>query len=94
MTGEADRPPMFVGIGMGDTNAGVHAFAAIGHALFHRERTGRGTHLDISMVDALFHMHDMPVHASSMTNGNMYLWQGTEFRCFRQQGSFKGQEVG
>ena len=42
MTGEADRPPMFVGIGMGDTNAGVHAFAAIGHALFHRERTGRG----------------------------------------------------
>ncbi|MDP6299456.1 MAG: CoA transferase, partial [Acidimicrobiales bacterium] len=56
MTGEPDRPPMFVGIGMGDTNAGVHAFAAIGHALFHRERTGRGTHLDISMVDALFHM--------------------------------------
>ncbi|GIR35208.1 MAG: hypothetical protein CM15mP49_05930 [Actinomycetota bacterium] len=43
MTGEADRPPMFVGIGMGDTNAGVHAFAAIGHALFHRTHRERNT---------------------------------------------------
>ena len=91
MTGEADRPPMFVGIGMGDTNAGVHAFAAIGHALFHRERTGRGTHLDISMVDALFHMHDMPVHASSMTNGEYVpMRQGTEFQMLSPAGSFKG----
>ena len=47
MTGEPDRPPMFVGFGLADTNAGAHAFAAIGHALFNRERTGRGTHLDI-----------------------------------------------
>lgn len=93
MTGEADRPPMFVGIGMGDTNAGVHAFAAIGHALFHRERTGRGTHLDISMVDALFHMHDMPVHASSMTNGEYVpMRQGTEFQMLSPAGSFKGSE--
>ena len=91
MTGEADRPPMFVGIGMGDTNAGVHAFAAIGHALFHRERTGRGTHLDIAMVDALFHMHDMPVHASSMTNGEYVpMRQGTEFQMLSPAGSFKG----
>ncbi len=93
MTGEPDRPPMFVGIGMGDTNAGVHAFAAIGHALFHRERTGRGTHLDISMVDALFHMQDMPVHASSMTNGEYIpMRQGTEFQMLSPAGSFHGPE--
>ncbi|MEC7845437.1 MAG: CoA transferase [Actinomycetota bacterium] len=93
MTGEPDRPPMFVGIGMGDTNAGVHAFAAIGHALFHRERTGRGTHLDISMVDALFHMQDMPVHASSMTDGEYVpMRQGTEFQMLAPAGSFRGPE--
>ena len=93
MTGEPDRPPMFVGIGMGDTNAGVHAFAAIGYALFHRERTGRGTHLDISMVDALFHMQDMPVHASSMTDGEYVpMRQGTEFQMLAPAGSFRGPE--
>lgn len=93
MTGEPDRPPMFVGIGMGDTNAGVHAFAAIGHALFHRERTGKGTHLDISMVDALFHMQDMPVHASSMTDGEYVpMRQGTEFQMLAPAGSFRGPE--
>ncbi|HJM99856.1 MAG TPA: CoA transferase [Acidimicrobiales bacterium] len=93
MTGEPDRPPMFVGIGMGDTNAGVHAFAAIGHALFHREKTGKGTHLDISMVDALFHMQDMPVHASSMTDGEYVpMRQGTEFQMLAPAGSFRGPE--
>ena len=66
MTGDPDGPPTFVGIGVADTNAGVHAFAAIGHALFHRERTGRGTHLDIAMVDSLFHMNEQAVHAASM----------------------------
>ena len=93
MTGEIDGPPMFVGIGMGDTNAGVHAFAAIGHALFHRERTGRGTHLDISMVDALFHMQDLPVHAASMTKGEYVpMRQGTEFQMLSPAGSFRGPE--
>ena len=93
MTGDPDRPPMFVGIGMGDTNAGVLAFAAIGHALFHRERTGKGTHLDISMVDALFHMQDVPVHASSMTKGEYVpMRQGTQFQMLAPAGSFKGPE--
>ena len=58
MTGETDGPPMFAGIGLADTNAGAHAFGAIGHALFNRARTGAGTHLDIAMVDSLFHMHE------------------------------------
>ncbi|MEZ5225169.1 MAG: CoA transferase [Acidimicrobiales bacterium] len=64
MTGETDGPPLFVRIGLADSNAGVHAFAAIGHALFRRERTGRGTHLDISMVDSLVHMHETAVYGS------------------------------
>ena len=54
MTGEPDGPPYFVGVGVADVNAGVHAFASIGYALFQRERTGRGTHVDIAMTDAMF----------------------------------------
>tara|TARA_E500000331_G_scaffold17776_1_gene15784 strand:- start:883 stop:1734 length:852 start_codon:yes stop_codon:yes gene_type:complete len=93
MTGEPDRPPMFVGFGLADTNAGAHAFAAIGHALFNRERTGRGTHLDISMVDALFHMQDLPVHAESMTGGEYgAIRQGTDFQMLSPAGSFQGPE--
>ncbi|MDG1846671.1 MAG: CoA transferase [Acidimicrobiales bacterium] len=91
MTGEPDRPPMFVGIGLADTNAGAHAFGAIGHALFHRERTGRGTHLDISMVDALFHMQDLPVHAVSMTDGEYVPMRGgRNFQMLSPAGSFTG----
>tara|TARA_B100000953_G_C18003976_1_gene415977 strand:+ start:372 stop:1589 length:1218 start_codon:yes stop_codon:yes gene_type:complete len=93
MTGEPDRPPMFVGFGLADTNAGSHAFAAIGHALFHRERTGRGTHLDISMVDALFHMQDLPVHAESMTDGEYgAIRQGRNFQMLSPAGSFQGPQ--
>jgi crotonobetainyl-CoA:carnitine CoA-transferase CaiB-like acyl-CoA transferase len=68
MTGERDGPPQPVGVGIGDVNAGVHAFAAVGMALYHRERTGEGQHVDISMVDALFHQHELNVHGPAMTN--------------------------
>jgi crotonobetainyl-CoA:carnitine CoA-transferase CaiB-like acyl-CoA transferase len=58
MTGDPDGPPQFVGSAIADTGSAVHAFAALGYALFHRERTGRGQHLDIAMVDCMFHMHE------------------------------------
>jgi CoA:oxalate CoA-transferase len=67
VTGPADGPPMPIGTSLGDVTAGVHAVAAIGLALFHRERTGRGQHVDIAMVDALFHAHEMGVQGPSLT---------------------------
>lgn len=72
VTGEADGPPQFVGAGIADCTAGFTAFAAIGYALLRRTITGEGSHIDVSMVDALFHMHEMNVHAPSMTDGE---WQ-------------------
>ena len=93
MTGEPDRPPMFAGIGLADTNAGAHAFGAIGHALFHRERSGRGTHLDIAMVDSLYHFHDMTVHTVSMDpKAPDPVRQGREFPTLSPAGSFRGPE--
>ena len=61
MTGEPDGPPQFVNMAIADVNAGVHGFASLGYALFHRERTGRGQYIDISMVDALYHFHEANV---------------------------------
>ena len=37
------RPAAMSGMALVDAITGVHAFAAVGHALFRRERTGRGT---------------------------------------------------
>jgi len=94
MTGEPDGPPTFVGSGIADTNAGVHAFGAIGHALFHRERTGRGTHLDIAMIDALFHVHDTAVTTVSMDDGKAppAIRQGRNFNSLAPAGSFKSPD--
>jgi crotonobetainyl-CoA:carnitine CoA-transferase CaiB-like acyl-CoA transferase len=69
MTGEPDGPPTFVGIGIADVGSGVHTFAAIGYALYHRERTGVGQYIDIAMVDTLYHMHDFGLQSNSITGG-------------------------
>ena len=93
MTGEPDGPPFFVGVGLADTNAGVHAFASIGYALFRRERTGRGTHIDIAMTDAMFHMHEFAVQASSLTGDrSLPLRQGRHYQPASPAGSFRGPE--
>lgn len=67
MTGEPDGPPMPVGTSFADVSAGVHALAGVGLALFQRERTGRGQHVDIAMVDALYHSHEVNVQGPLLT---------------------------
>jgi CoA:oxalate CoA-transferase len=55
--GQSD-PPMPAPLAIGDSNAGMHATAAILAALYYREKTGRGQYIDISMTDCLFHSHE------------------------------------
>jgi itaconate CoA-transferase len=52
VTGTPETPSK-VGISIADTAAGMYAFTGILTALYQRERTGRGTALDISMFEAL-----------------------------------------
>ena len=56
-------------LAIGDVSTGVHAYAAVATALLHRERTGEGQHLDISLLDAYFHYHDMAVEMVSASHG-------------------------
>jgi len=93
MTGHPDRPPVFVGMAIADVGSGVHAFAAIGYALYHRERTGVGQHIDISMVDSLYHMHELNVQAYTTTNGE-YVPQrmGSHHALVTPCGVFKGPQ--
>ncbi len=93
MTGPADGPPMFVGLGIADQGSGVHAFSAIGYALYYREKTGIGQHIDISMVDSLFHMHEVNVQAYGLTDGTFVPSRmGSHHALICPCGSFKGPE--
>ena len=93
MTGDPEGPPYFVGIGLADTNAGVHAFAGIGYALFRRDRTGKGAHIDVAMTDALFHMHEFAVQASSLTGDrSLPLRQGRHYQPAAPAGTFRAPD--
>ena len=51
-TGFPDGPPTRVGTSMSDLCAGTFMFSGIASALYARERTGRGAHVDVAMFDA------------------------------------------
>jgi CoA:oxalate CoA-transferase len=61
LIGEADRRPALVPIAIGDVSTGVSAAMAVGFALLHRERTGRGQHVEATLLDTYFHMHEANV---------------------------------
>ena len=69
MIGEENGSPYFPGLGMGDVSTGAHAYGAITAALFHRERGGSGQHLDIALLDCLFHCHEINVQGYDGSNG-------------------------
>ena len=53
MTGEPGRPPVRMGLPIGDLSSGVFAALGILAALFERERTGRGRLVDVAMLDSM-----------------------------------------
>ena len=71
VNGEPDRPPSIPGLGIGDVMTGVHGLGAIACALLYREKTGRGQHLDISLLDSYYHCHDLNVALYSASDGKI-----------------------
>ncbi len=69
MIGEPDQTPPFTMVPIGDVSTGMNALAAIGLALLHRERSGEGQFIDISLLDMYFHLHVRSVHEWSLSNG-------------------------
>jgi crotonobetainyl-CoA:carnitine CoA-transferase CaiB-like acyl-CoA transferase len=93
ITGDRDGPPQFTGSPIGDCAAGMMLFGAIGHALFHRERTGEGQYIEVNLVDPLFHMHSIAVQGHSATGG---AWRqersGRQFGIVVPSGTYQGPE--
>ncbi len=51
ITGEPDRPPVRVGFSIGDMGAALFAVSAGLAALYEREKSGLGQHIDVAMLD-------------------------------------------
>ncbi len=92
ITGSPDGPPTPTGMALADCNAGFHAFAGLGYALYRRARTGRGCHIDVSMVEALFHMQEQSVMAPSIDPSERVERQGSHYQALAPAGAFKGPE--
>ena len=79
VTGFPDRPPVRVGLSVGDEVAAMHAVIGTLVALRARDRDGVGDHVDVSLVESLFSLSEalLPeyVHAGKVTEraGNRYL---------------------
>jgi crotonobetainyl-CoA:carnitine CoA-transferase CaiB-like acyl-CoA transferase len=61
MIRDKEGTPVMGNVPFGDLVAGFSAYGGITTALFDRERTGQGRHLDISMVRALFAFNSVHV---------------------------------
>jgi crotonobetainyl-CoA:carnitine CoA-transferase CaiB-like acyl-CoA transferase len=69
MTGQPDGPPVKIASPMSDALAGSFAANGIIAALLHRERTGEGQAVDVSMADCLFALiFDEPVDCYERLN--------------------------
>src|SRR6266851_5766436 len=77
-------------LAIGDVSTGVHAYAAVATALLHRERTGEGQHLDISLLDSYFHYQDMAVELVSASHGERRVQRlGNQIGALSPGGLFK-----
>ena len=57
-----DADPVKAGCSIADIAAGMYAYSNILAALLHRQQTGRGVHLDISMLESLVEWMSYPLY--------------------------------
>jgi crotonobetainyl-CoA:carnitine CoA-transferase CaiB-like acyl-CoA transferase len=53
LTGDPSGSPTRSGVVLADYTTGIYAYAAIVSALYHRECTGKGQHVDIALLDCM-----------------------------------------
>lgn len=93
MGGEKDGSPIFPMVAMGDVSTGAHAMGAICAALLYRERTGRGQHLDLSLLDTYAHYHEASFQMYSLSKGKINPTRSGAHSWYAcPAGVFKGRE--
>ena len=67
--GEPGRTPPLFRMPLADMYTGIHGTAAILAALYGRQATGRGTHIDLALYDCMVSMHDYAIQGCLMSDG-------------------------
>ena len=49
-----------------------NAFAAIGYALLHREKSGKGQFLDVSLIDSYMHCHEVNIEVYELSQKKLF----------------------
>jgi CoA:oxalate CoA-transferase len=60
VTGHPAAPPARIGVSVGDLGAGIYTALGIAATLLHREKTGQGSKVDISMLDCQLSLMENP----------------------------------
>jgi crotonobetainyl-CoA:carnitine CoA-transferase CaiB-like acyl-CoA transferase len=93
LIGEEDGPPYMPMVAIGDVSAGAHAMGAIACALLHRERTGEGQYIDVSLLDTYFHCQTIGVQLYSASKGTREMKaSGLHHSLACPAGIFKGRK--
>lgn len=90
LIGSPEGDPSLITMAIGDTATGMAAAMAVGFALLHRERTGEGQHVEATLLDTYFQMHEVAVPRVALRKGYVPRRTGTQhpdggptgiFRC-------------
>ena len=93
MGGEKGGSPVFPMVALGDVSTGAHAMGAVCAALLYRERTGRGQHLDLSLLDTYAHYHEASFEMYSLSKGKIKPTRSGAHSWYASPaGVFKGRE--
>ena len=93
MCGEANGAPYVPMVALGDVSTGAHAMGAICAALLGRARTGRGQHLDISLLDTYMHYHECGIETHSLSQGKLSPSRSGQHSWYAvPAGIFKGRD--
>ena len=87
--GQADGPPTWLGVALGDIVSGMNAAYAVMLALYQRTKTGRGQYIDIAMYDSMIGLAERSITAYSLTG--QVLERGRE-RFMAPWGPFQCQD--
>jgi crotonobetainyl-CoA:carnitine CoA-transferase CaiB-like acyl-CoA transferase len=90
MVGEPEQTPSVIGAALGDASTGIHAALGIVAAIHRRNRTGKGDHLDVAILDAYYSYHDANVHTVSGSGGSISpTRQGSHYAYVSPAGVFQ-----
>lgn len=65
--GQAEGPPTWLGVALGDIVSGMNAAYAIMLGLYQRSQTGQGQYIDVSMYDTIIGLAERSISAYSLT---------------------------